>query len=64
MKLVIDKSPEGKWRWSLITVNGMTVKIHATGTCILGDDTALAAFNAGWKTAMEKGYVKEENKTP
>jgi len=39
----------------------MTVKIHATGA---RDDTALAAFMAGWAVAQEKGYVKEESKAP
>lgn len=56
MKLVIDKSPEGKWRWSLITVHGMNVKIHATGNV---DGDAQSAFTTGWTTAVEKGYVKD-----
>jgi hypothetical protein len=34
----------------------MTVKIHATGE-VEGD--ALAAFNAGWAVAEERGYVKK-----
>ncbi len=56
MKCIIDKSPDGKWRWSLVTVNGMNVKIHSTG---MVDGDALAAFNAGWAEALAKGYVKE-----
>jgi hypothetical protein len=57
VKLVIDKSPDGKWRWSLVTVNGVSVKVHATGVV---DGDALAAFNAGWTEAVVKGYVKEQ----
>lgn len=57
MKLVIDKSPEGMWRWSLVTVHGMNVKIHATGN-VEGDSHE--AFNAGWLMAIEKGCVKND----
>ena len=55
MKLVIDKDA-GKWRWSLVTIHGMNVKIHGTGTV---DGSSLDAFNAGWAEALAKGYVKD-----
>ncbi len=62
MKLVIDKTDGGEWRWSLVTIRGGSVKVHATGTVDVGGGPA--AFAAGWAAALAKGYVKDTAPVP
>ncbi len=55
MKLVIDRDEQKRWRWSLVTIAGVSVKVHAQGTV---DGDMRAAFEAGQAEAIAKGYIK------